>query len=73
VTAENVLAAAQQYEMQLGVYALAVEKILGQPPAELVVHFLRPAKEHQFVWNAAMRANTIDLVDKAIQSLRFPT
>ena len=69
VSAENVAAAAAQYEMQLGVYALAVEQILGKPPVELIVHFLQPSAEHRFVWDDAMRRRTIEQVNQAMAAM----
>jgi ATP-dependent helicase/nuclease subunit A len=67
VSASAVSSAAAQFEMQLGVYAMAVEQILRQPPAELAVHFLRTSGEHHFVWDAATRQRTIDRVNQAIE------
>src|SRR6185295_5674311 len=58
--------AAQQYEMQMVVYALAAERALGQPPVELVLNFLRPGVEHTFPWNDAARRRGIALVNDAI-------
>ncbi len=72
ISAENVAAAAGQYEMQLGVYALAVEEILGKPPAELVVHFLAPAAEHRFIWDDAMRRRTMEQVNQAMAAMVNP-
>jgi ATP-dependent helicase/nuclease subunit A len=69
ISAENVAAAAAQYEMQLGVYALAVEEILGKPPVELIVHFLEPSAEHRFVWDETMRRRTIEQVNQAISGM----
>jgi len=57
---------AEAYEMQMLVYALAVERILGQPPKELVLHFLRPGAEHFFAWDAAARKRAVAMVDEAI-------
>ncbi len=59
---------AVQFEMQLGVYALAIEEILGKPPVELTVYFLRLSSEHRFVWNSEVRLRTIDRVNQAIDS-----
>jgi ATP-dependent helicase/nuclease subunit A len=70
VPAEDVASAAAQYELQLGVYALAVEGILGKTPAELTLCFLHAKAEHEFVWNAEMRARTIDRVTSAINTIR---
>jgi ATP-dependent helicase/nuclease subunit A len=66
VSAGGVAAAAAAYEMQLGVYALAVEQILGEPPGRLSIHFLRPSLEHDFIWDAAMRERIINRVNQAI-------
>jgi ATP-dependent helicase/nuclease subunit A len=66
VSADGLAAAAAAYEMQLGVYALAVEQILGEPPGRLTTHFLRPSLEHDFLWDAAMRERIINRVNQAI-------
>lgn len=66
IAAEGVENAAKQYEMQLGVYALAIEQVFGQPPVECIVHFLRPGKDYRFEWNREMRLRTIERVDQAI-------
>jgi ATP-dependent helicase/nuclease subunit A len=60
--------AATRYEMQMVVYALAAEHALGQPAAELTLHFLRPGVEHAFIWNDAARRRGIELVNDAIAS-----
>jgi ATP-dependent exoDNAse (exonuclease V) beta subunit len=69
IDAENVSTAAGQYEMQLGIYALAAEKILGRPPVELVLSFIRPSVEHHFRWDAAMRSRVVEQVNQAIAAL----
>jgi hypothetical protein len=69
ISADRLVDAAAAYEMQLGVYALAATQILGEPPAELSIHFLRPSLEHSFVWDDAMRRRVIGRVDKAIESV----
>jgi ATP-dependent exoDNAse (exonuclease V) beta subunit len=68
VTTGNAASLAAQFELQLGVYALAVEQILKHPPAELTVHFLRSSLEHSFPWDAAARQRTIDRVNQAMKS-----
>jgi ATP-dependent exoDNAse (exonuclease V) beta subunit len=68
VSAAGAASLAPQFELQLGVYALAVEQILRQPPVELTVHFLRPAVEHQFIWNAALRDDIVRRVNQAIET-----
>jgi hypothetical protein len=68
VTAANAANAAQQYELQLHVYAIAIEGTLGQSPTELVLHFLRPSVEHIIPWNNAARTEAIKIVTEAITS-----
>jgi ATP-dependent exoDNAse (exonuclease V) beta subunit len=70
ISADRLVDAAVAYEMQLGVYALAATQILGEPPVELTIHFLRPSLEHSFVWDDAMRRGVIGRVDEAIASVR---
>lgn len=70
VTAADVPNVAQKYELQLYVYALAAERALGQPPVELVLHFLRPGVEHVFEWNDAARRHAVDMVTQAITTYR---
>ena len=41
VTPETLARVAADYEMQMLVYGLAAERILGSPPASLTLHFLR--------------------------------
>ena len=41
---------AAAYEMQMLVYGLATEQILGVPPASLTLHFLRTGEEYAFSW-----------------------
>jgi ATP-dependent helicase/nuclease subunit A len=60
---------AKQYEMQMYVYALAAERALGRPPAELALHFLRPGVEHVFLWDGAARKRAKILVQNAIDHL----
>ena len=61
--------AAADYEMQMCVYALAVERILGEEPAELTLCFLRPGLEHHFLWDAAARRRAAAMVDEKIREL----
>ena len=69
VAAPALVQAAMQYEMQLGVYALAVEQILGQSPVELTLHFLRPSLEHRFTWDDSMRQRTLRWVNQSIAAV----
>ncbi len=66
VVADGVAQAAASYEMQMLVYALATQQILGSPPASLTLHFLPSSAEHAFEWNASARERAIVLVDRAI-------
>jgi ATP-dependent helicase/nuclease subunit A len=63
---EGVAAASAPYEMQMLVYGLAAEEILGSPPVSLTLHFLRTGSEHQFAWNDDARARVIAMVNDAI-------
>ncbi len=69
VTADGVLAAAQTYEMQMYVYALACERALGKRPLESVVCFLRPGAEYRFVWTPERTAQLDAELNRAITSL----
>jgi ATP-dependent helicase/nuclease subunit A len=60
---------AAAYEMQMLVYALATERILGSAPASLTLHFLRSGAEHPFAWNEAARQRTIDLVNQGVAAV----
>jgi ATP-dependent helicase/nuclease subunit A len=68
VTGAEVEAEAAQYEMQMLLYGLAVERILKCPPAELVLCFLRPGVEHRFSWNDSARQRAVDLVNQAMST-----
>jgi ATP-dependent helicase/nuclease subunit A len=63
---------AQQYELQLHVYAIAIERTLGQSPAELVLHFLRPSAEHVVPWNDAARKKAIVKMNESIANACNP-
>ena len=57
---------AAAYEMQMLLYGLATERILGVAPHSLVLHFLRGGQEHAFAWNEAARRRAVTLVGEAI-------
>jgi ATP-dependent helicase/nuclease subunit A len=65
-TAETLAGKAAAYEMQMLVYGLAVETILGRPPAELTLCFLRPGLEYRFAWDDAARRRAVELVAQAL-------
>ncbi len=73
VSSAGVARAAQKYEMQMYVYALAAERTLDQPPVELAIHFLRPGTEQTFDWNDTARGRAIELIDQAITEFSTPT
>ena len=66
VTAATLAAVAAEYEMQMLLYALAAESVLGRPPAELVLSFLRPGLEHRFPWDNTSRRRVVELVDRSL-------
>ncbi len=57
---------AARYEMQMLLYGLATEQILGVGPTGLTLHFLRTGAEHQFAWNDAARERAVRLVEAGI-------
>ena len=57
------------YELQMLAYGLAAEQSLGEPPADLTLHFLQDASEHVFHWNDAVRRRAIELVNQSIECL----
>lgn len=60
--------AVQRYEMQLYVYAMAVERALGTSPTELVLELMRPGIEQAIPWNDAARRRAIEMVNEAINT-----
>ncbi|HEY1601906.1 MAG TPA: UvrD-helicase domain-containing protein [Pirellulales bacterium] len=73
VAADSVPQAAQAYELQMSLYALAVEEVLGRSPASLVLHFLQPGVEHVCVWNHETREWTITMIDNALAAYGTPS
>ncbi len=67
VSEETLAAVAAPYEMQLLIYALAAERILGSRPVELVLHFLRRGLEYGFDWNDGARRRVVEFVETAIR------
>ncbi len=70
VSGSDVAREAAAYEMQMFVYGLATERILGAPPASLRLHFLRNGAEHAFAWDARARNRVVSLVGRAIAAAR---
>jgi len=72
VAAADVPREAQRYELQMLLYATALERALGEPPVELALRFLRPGVEHIFKWNDAARRRCVQLVDDAMNEAALP-
>jgi ATP-dependent helicase/nuclease subunit A len=66
LSADEVAREAKQYEMQIGLYALAAERALGVAPVEVVLYFLKPGVERCVAWNDAARRATTDQINQAI-------
>jgi len=62
-------AVARPYTRQLQVYALAVERILGELPVELTLYFLRPGLEVGCDWNVSVRERTVAELELEIGDL----
>jgi ATP-dependent helicase/nuclease subunit A len=69
VAKANVPQVSGQYELQLYVYAMAAEHVLGQPPIELVLYFLQPGAERSFAWNDDARHGAMDKLSQRIASI----
>ncbi len=65
-------AEAGRYEMQMLLYGLAAERILGTAPRGLVLHFLRTGDEWAFAWNDEARRRAQTLVDEGIARASQP-
>ena len=61
---------AEQYRLQLSVYALAVEQALGVAPESLTLCFLRPGVEYDLSWDADDRERANRQVTDAIEDAR---
>ena len=68
VSPETLASTVENYEMQMLVYALAVERILKRPPVEIVLHFLRDSYEHRFAWDDDARRRVVELVSGAMDN-----
>ena len=69
MTAENVAAVANHYELQLLVYTLAIEQALGMPLKEATLVLLDGGCEHRFNWSDAARMKSLRRIDAAMASL----
>jgi ATP-dependent exoDNAse (exonuclease V) beta subunit len=70
VDGQDIGALAANYELQMLVYALAVERIWGAPPAGLTLHFLRSGQEHSFAWDAAAKTKVARMIDSTLAESR---
>lgn len=68
VQASGGAAAAEPYRLQLGIYALATERILGRAPDELVVSFIQTGVEQTFPWNDETRQQVIAAIDAELKA-----
>ncbi len=62
-------------DLQLGLYALACESLLGRPISRLVVHLLADGREVEYPWDPAARAAAcaaLHQVAAGLQERRFP-
>jgi ATP-dependent helicase/nuclease subunit A len=66
VSAADVPHVSRHYQLQLFVYAIAAERVLGESPVELVLHLLHPGAEQVFDWNSDVRSHAIDRIHQAI-------
>jgi hypothetical protein len=66
VSATELAGVVKQYEMQIGLYALATERALGLAPIEVALYFLVPGVDHPLRWDDAARRRTIDQVNQAL-------
>jgi ATP-dependent helicase/nuclease subunit A len=72
VTGASLARVAAEYEMQMLVYGLAAERVLGTQPASVALHFLRGGLEHSFAWNDVARRRVVALVDEALAAAMLP-
>ncbi len=72
ISPQTISATVAGYEMQMLVYALAVERVLKRPPVEIVLHFLRGNIEHQFTWDEAAQRRAVELVNAGLAGINDP-
>ena len=70
VDAAGVPLEAEQYRLQMSLYALAIERALGVTLSSMTLCFLRPNVEYDFPWNEEARGAAIELVNRAIHEVR---
>ncbi len=69
VKAGSERAAAKTYEMQLFVYAAAIEARLETRPSEVAVHFVRSAREYKFEWSDDDRRRLRERLNRAVRRI----
>ena len=69
----NLAVVAEPYRLQLAVYALAVEQILGKAPDELTLFFLRNGEEFSVPWNEAAKRKAVEAVNQALAAAVLET
>lgn len=66
VTAADVPKLAAKYELQMSLYAMAAEEVLGASLATLTLCFLQPGVEQEVPWNAAVRVRAIERINAGL-------
>lgn len=70
VEAGGLAAVARDYELQMLVYALAAQQVLGLAPRSLTLCILRSGEEIHFDWDEKARRRVVKLVNDAMSRLR---
>jgi ATP-dependent exoDNAse (exonuclease V) beta subunit len=71
VTSKEAATRAAQYQPQLALYAVALERALGRRPASASLHFLRPNVVVEIALNASAPAELVARLLEAQNALRF--
>jgi len=59
-----------RYELQLGIYCLGVEKVLGAKVREGVVHFIEVGESHKLPFTPQVKGKVEENIRKAIKGIR---
>jgi ATP-dependent exoDNAse (exonuclease V) beta subunit len=70
VTSAGIEKLAEKYELQMLLYALAVEQTVGEPPASLVLSFLQPGVEYAIPYGTGSRQQAIGRIEAALDAYR---
>jgi ATP-dependent helicase/nuclease subunit A len=69
ISEKQVPAAAEEYRLQLELYGLAAQEILGEPPRELVLYFLRPGQEWVMAWDETAASQARERIGALLRSI----